>query len=446
MPKALLNKLPASARKIYEDAWNDAESKGWDEARCAKYAIGAVKQAGFRKNESTGRWSKMTEPMYAIFGEPINDGEWLEVACTGTVIDMNGRPVSISDSDLDRWISAFEEDERGQEIPITFDHPKSGGKAAGWMRGLRKGPKREIRGAPRTTLLMKPEWTPDGKRSVDDGDYKYFSVEILPENYLRAVSLVNFPAVKGMRPATEPAALGEMYYLQEFLMAETQKKCAECGAPIPEGAKACPNCGATVEQEEKETQEMAEKGKEATVSLEEFNALRERLESTVGERAELEKQVKALQEARQKSEAESIKLAELQVESARLSELVESQKGQIQELVDVNNALRLHEKVVDFMQLSEKVRIAPAYEEPIIKLLLLAESYEQEDEILEFLKALTQKDAVVEFGERGTGGIPEESGKDPERARLAEKAVKLAEEERISYPEALRRLSRKEGT
>ena len=437
MPKAILEKLPASARKIYEDAWADAKEKGWDEGRCAAYAIGAVKQAGFRKNETTGRWTKMAEPMFAVFGEPVNDGEWLEIACTGTVVDMNGRPVSISESDLERWVQAFEEDERGQEIPITFDHPKSGGKAAGWMRGLMKGPKREIRGAQRTTLLMKPEWTPDGKQSVDHKDYRYFSVEILPENLLRAVSLVNFPAVKGMRPATEPAVLGEMYYLKEFYMAEKLGKCAECGAPLPEGAKACPNCGAEIEQTEpeKEKQNMAEKETKGAVSLEEFNALQAKFESITDERKKLEDQIKALQEAGQQDEEKSKKLAEM----------VEAQSGRIQELVEINNMLRLHEKAVDFMALSETTKIAPAYEEPLIKLLLLAEDYEQEDEILEFLGALVKKDALVEFGERGTGSVPEPTGPDADRSKLAEKAFALAKEENITYPEALRRLSLKEG-
>ena len=100
MPQSMLNKLPADAKKIYEDAYQSGIDKGWDESKAAMYAIGAVKQAGFRKNEKTGMWVKMAEPISILFGEPVTDGEWVEASCTGDYIDKNGRPVSITDDAL----------------------------------------------------------------------------------------------------------------------------------------------------------------------------------------------------------------------------------------------------------------------------------------------------------------------------------------------------------
>lgn len=444
MPKAMLDKLPKKAKERYEEAWQDAKEKGWDDARAAAYAIGAVKQAGFTKNEDTGMWTKASEPIWVLFGESVEEAEWLEVACTGTVVDMKGSHVSISEQDFEEWVQAFEDNKRGQDIPITYDHPKSGGMAAGWVRGLRLGPKREIMGKTRSTLLMNPKWTPRGRQSVEDRDYQYFSVEILPDNQLRAISMVNFPAIKGLHPATVLISLGEvpMYFLKEFIMPEKKEvkkllsKCPECGAPIPEGSKACPVCGAEIE--EKETVPVAEKQKSPSPKAEgKLSELQVQLDKLSEQRATQEAALTELREAREREEEER----------KALTELVEGQDKQIQGLIDLNNMLRLHEKVGDFMALAEtpNKQIAPAYEDQIIEVLQLAESPEVEADILKLLKAFAVGDAVVEFGERGTGSVPDlDTGEDVDHSRLDKAAEKLAEEKGIPYKTALLELSRKE--
>jgi len=58
LPDAVRNALPSDAQSIWRSAYNAAAKKGWDEGRCASYAWGAVKAAGFKKSKS-GRWSKM---------------------------------------------------------------------------------------------------------------------------------------------------------------------------------------------------------------------------------------------------------------------------------------------------------------------------------------------------------------------------------------------------
>ena len=434
MPQAMLDKLPADAKKIYESAWEEGKSRGWDDERCAKYAIGAVKQAGFRKGEGE-RWTKMAEPMKLIFGELLGEGEWVEAACEGDVVDMNGHKVSISEDDMDQWIQAFEEGARGQDVPITIDHPKSGGIAAGWVRGLKKGPKKLIRGKDRTVFFMRPEWTPVGRQSVKNKEYQYLSLEILPENMLRAISLVNFPAVKGLNTVTQSVQLGEnVFCLEEFYMAKTAEKekkviklakCPECGAPIPEDSDACPSCGAKIEEE---TEAMSEELQELSTKVTALTEKNVTLEATLGELknayAEAEKSRKSLEEA-----------------NKRLEE-------QTSNLIDLNNMMRLHEKVADFMSLSEHPTkaIAPAFEENIIGLLLMAETPDKEQEILNFLRQLATGEAIVPMGEVGTSSVPNLPDRSPDgsRTKLHEKAKKLSEDQKISYRDALIEVSRME--
>ena len=441
MPKALLDKLPQKAKEIYESAWSEAKEKGWDDEKAAKYAIGTVKQAGFRKGEDS--WVKMGDVSFFIFGEPVSNEEWIEVACTGSVVDMHGSSVSISDEDMDEWIRAYDEGRRGQDLPITYDHPKSGGIAAGWIRGLKKGSPREIRGKTRTPFLMRPEWTEGGRKSIQDRDYQYTSLEILPDNQLRAVSLVNFPAIKGLKPVTQ-AVLGEnVYCLEEFYMAEKDKfpekapedkvpdkapekettKCPSCGAPVPEGADACPTCGKDLK--EKAMAEMAE-----------FKALQESMTQLQKER-----------------EADRVTLAELKgkyAEADTARKALEESNQQLAEqqstLVELNNMMRLHEKVVDFMNLGENKVIAPAYEEQILSVLLLTESIEKEQEILDLMKSLATGEALVPLGELGTSNMPGPMVEGPGTGRklLHEKAMKYAKDNDVSYKTALIEASRRE--
>lgn len=453
MPQALVSKLPEKAKEIYESAYSSAKSEGKDEETAAKIAMGAVKNAGFAKNEETGMWTKaseedeftvdLSEEVFTgmVFGEELSTKDmWVEAACTGTVTDMHGKMVTISEQDIDQWVKAYQENVRGQELPITFDHPRTGGVAAGWFRGLRKGPKRIIRGKPRDTLLMKPEWTPRGRRSVDDKDYQYLSVEILPGNHLRGASLVNYPAVKGLYTVGESVSPFAEFYLSEMLlqeksMADENKKeapgatkCVKCGLPVPEGSKACPGCGAPVATEEKKEKPKVSEDQKDFVSTEDFKALAERLS--------------VIEEARTSLAEEN---ETLKTQLSHLSEQNEAQSEKITGLVDLNNMLRLHEKVVVFMQLGEHERkaIAPAYEEKIIEIMLAAPG--KEAEILSLLEAIAAGNALVEFGERGTSASPEPLGtEDESRSKMHEKVLKMSENEDITYKEAFTKLLEQE--
>jgi len=429
MPKALLDKLPKAAQDIYEKVW--AETDG-DDATKAKAAIGAVKNAGYRKGKS-GKWVKMAESMDVFFGAILGEGEWIEVACTGTVTDMNGHQVTIDDSDIDFWERAFSDNLRNQEIPITIDHPKQGGVAAGWVRGFKKGPRRTIRGEDRTTFLMKPEWTPTGEKIIGGKEYQYTSLEIQPDNVVRAVSLVNFPAIKGLNTVTQPVQLSEEFLSNHWVLLEEGKmeKCPKCGADVPEDAKTCPECGYNLESSEKEEKKMSEK---QVLTLAEAQELRAEIKRLSEERDQMKEQQDDISKKLGAAEGE---LQKLQSQNVELSE-------QTNRLVELNNMMRLHEKVTDFMSLSEdpSKAIAPAYEEKIIGFMLNLSSPEEEQEFLELLGALATDDAYVLLGELGSSETPESFAEGSSiRDQMHKEAVKLSEKEQIPYKDALRRVS-----
>lgn len=108
----------------------------------------------------------------------------------GTFVDANGRTVEIDQAKLDALVATFETGEAGQDVPIDILHRRE--EAAGWVRSVYQQDGK---------LFAVPEWNNLGKQLVGDKMYRYLSATIdLARNVLRSISLVNFPAVKGLRP------------------------------------------------------------------------------------------------------------------------------------------------------------------------------------------------------------------------------------------------------
>lgn len=106
MPKAMLDKLPSAARKIYEEAYEGAlETYDDDEEKAARVAITAVKNAGYEKDEESGDWvkTKKADLCYAdmYFTKASLDPETGEMRWSATV-------------------SKFEEDDQGDEVTPEF--------------------------------------------------------------------------------------------------------------------------------------------------------------------------------------------------------------------------------------------------------------------------------------------------------------------------------------
>ena len=114
----------------------------------------------------------------------------VEVARVGDYVDAHGKEIHITEADLDRMIENFTAQAAGQDIPIDVMHEKR--EAGGWLKRLwRKG----------QLLMAEITWNGLGARLVSDKVYRYLSASIaMPAWVLRSISLVNFPAIKGLAP------------------------------------------------------------------------------------------------------------------------------------------------------------------------------------------------------------------------------------------------------
>lgn len=131
----------------------------------------------------------MSESFDFLFAE-LEEGKPVEVLRVGEFVDRSGRPVTVTDEDLDAFVANFEANAAGQEVPIDVNHER--GEAAGWIQSLTRAG---------DTLTGVPDWNELGVRLVGERVYRYLSATIdLAKKVIKSVSLVNFPAVKGLRP------------------------------------------------------------------------------------------------------------------------------------------------------------------------------------------------------------------------------------------------------
>jgi hypothetical protein len=120
----------------------------------------------------------------------LGEGSPVEILRVGEFVDMHGRDVSITEDMLDAFVANFEAGAAGQEIPFDIVHEKR--EAAGWLKKLwREG----------ETLLGIPEWNSLGEQLIGDKIYQYLSATIdMVGQFIKTISLVNTPAVKGLKP------------------------------------------------------------------------------------------------------------------------------------------------------------------------------------------------------------------------------------------------------
>jgi hypothetical protein len=130
--------------------------------------------------------SKISQFLFVEFAE----GQPVEILRVGEFIDARGKPVVITPEDLDAFVASFEAGERGQELPIDVVHERR--EAVGWLKSL------SVVGE---TLVGVPDWNKLGRELVGEKIYRYLSATVdLAKRMIWSVSLVNFPAVKGLQP------------------------------------------------------------------------------------------------------------------------------------------------------------------------------------------------------------------------------------------------------
>ena len=126
----------------------------------------------------------------SFFFAEFAEGQPVEFLRVGTFIDAHGREVEISEDVLDALVTNFAANEAGQEVPIDVNHERD--QAAGWVtRVWRDGDR----------LLANVDWNELGSGMVGQRVYRYLSATLdMARKVLKSISLVNFPAVKGLRP------------------------------------------------------------------------------------------------------------------------------------------------------------------------------------------------------------------------------------------------------
>lgn len=183
----------------------------------------------------------------------------VDILRAGTFFDMFGREVIVTGELLDRMVVNFDDGVAKQDVPVDIDHRFA--EAAGWVKSLKRDGDH---------LFAEVEWNELGKQLIGDKVYKYLSSSLsLAAGVLRAVSLVNFPAVKGL----SPVELGECRFTQDSLISlreevgDVLRPAAEddpvdLGESSDSDAEAAPAEGSPVEDEvlaeEEEANEPAE--------------------------------------------------------------------------------------------------------------------------------------------------------------------------------------------
>lgn len=120
----------------------------------------------------------------------LAEGAPVEVLRVGSFVDMYGTDVDIDVAFLDAMVANFNAGAAGQDVPIDVDHEL--GEAAGWVKRLWRE---------EDLLLAAVDWNELGAKLVGEKLYRYVSAYIdMAGKVLLSVSLVNFPAVKGLAP------------------------------------------------------------------------------------------------------------------------------------------------------------------------------------------------------------------------------------------------------
>ena len=114
--------------------------------------------------------------------------------------------LDFSRENLEEFIRNFNEDVRGQKIPMYFNHQDN--EAAGWITGLNL--KEDIENPGKQGIFATVDWNKNGFDKIAAGEYKYISPSFQkvwrhPEtgkrytNVLCSASLTNEPFLKGMQ-------------------------------------------------------------------------------------------------------------------------------------------------------------------------------------------------------------------------------------------------------
>lgn len=202
--EATIAELPQEVIEIFMDAFNASIEAGDDEETAVAAGWNAVRQ--LYEQDADGNWVlisesdvmaeddslDMSEGAVALtdLAEPVTAGKPVEFLRVGKFTDMSGKAVNVTGNMLDALIANFQNNAAGQDVPIDVLHARA--EAAGWIKRIWRDGER---------LLAEVSWNKFGEGLIKDRLYRYLSATIdLGKNVLRAISLVNFPSIKGLQP------------------------------------------------------------------------------------------------------------------------------------------------------------------------------------------------------------------------------------------------------
>ena len=344
--------------------------------------------------------------------------------------------IQISDADIDRFISSFNDKVRTVEIAVDQEHmPEKG--AAGWFKTLNK-----YYEDGKTKLKASVEWTKLGKELIKDGIFKYFSPEFdfdyedletheQFDNVLLGGALTNRPYFKSLAPVM----LSENMYagftnLKKIKGGEKRMNKEELKAKLVEDAKFSLPEDASDEDKKLFGEVKSEITKETEEKEEKERAEVEAAEKTEKEKAELEKKRKEEEDKKKK-----------------LSERFISRADHTKELNEVKSAMGIVEKKLRFKEVTEQVKgyifsesnpngVLLAKNEKGAVDLIMALNSKTADLFTEFVKGLPKVSAKL-FKEEGGEGV---AVKDKEEKREAVITKKM-KESKMTYSEALKVVS-----
>jgi len=297
----------------------------------------------------------MGEMVDFLFGE-LAEGQPVEVLRVGSFTDLNGQAVDITSDDLDAFVVNFDDGAAGQEVPIDVDHERA--EAAGWIKSLSRAGDR---------LVMVPDWNEMGKMLVGDRVYRYVSATIdVARQVIKSVSLVNFPAVKGL----QPVELSEGVYTME-ISGLLERVLAAVTAAFSGGEEG------DSEERERENTDTKDDELEECQDLEKENVMDEKEKAEL--RARIREEVEAEMAEQKVTRAELKDEARAEVE-AELAAKYERRQGLVEFAAEVCGA-GLSAKPDDVVDVLDAL---PDEHTAAVKQLLKAK--------------------VVEFGERGSTG------------------------------------------
>lgn len=158
-------------------------------------SAGALAAAGL--SESKGFWVDVSS-----FKLEEDDTSWIQAFPVGTWHHPKHGKIEMTQERAARFAANVNNNVRGQELDIDYDHKERTNEASGWVKAAR---------AASDGLWLKVQWTADAASKIKQKAYRYFSPEYLDEweeprskmrikDVLLGGALTNRPFLKGILP------------------------------------------------------------------------------------------------------------------------------------------------------------------------------------------------------------------------------------------------------